>query len=76
MNLYESVWSYIIVYECIWRCIGLWARILMYMKEYAGIWIWMVVNESIWECVKFYDMCMDVYEPMWWYMKVYDYLRM
>ena len=38
--------------------------------------MWIVVNGSIWKCIKLYDMCMDVYEPMWRYMKVYDRIKM
>ena len=37
MNVYESVWSYVMVKGCLWWCMGVWAPIWIYVKVYDGI---------------------------------------
>ena len=39
MILYESVLSYNIVYECIWKCKALYEPIKRYMKINDRIWV-------------------------------------
>ena len=42
MNVYESVWSYVMVNGCIWWCMG------VYMGAYNGIWMYIKVYDGIW----------------------------
>ena len=42
MSLYESVWGFIKVYECIWK------RMDIYMRQHDGIWKYMIVLECKW----------------------------
>ena len=39
MSLYESVWSYIMVLECIWKRMDVHEAIRRYMKVYDCIWM-------------------------------------
>ena len=39
MNVYESVWNYVMGWGCISWSMGVYAPIGMYMKVYAGKWM-------------------------------------
>ena len=37
--LYGNVRSYMTEYGCIWRCMGVYEHVSMYMKVYDDIWM-------------------------------------
>ena len=49
---YESVWSYVMVCDCIWWCMGVYVA---HMDVYESIWWYMNVNVHKWEYIKVYE---------------------
>ena len=39
MNVYESIWTYMKVFGCIWKRMNVYEPIWMYIKVFDGIWM-------------------------------------